>query len=246
MSKVKTLLVTGGSSDIGKSLIKELTNEYDRIWAHYNNNKEAILELSEGKKEVVVPIKADFSDKEDVKRMIEEIIESGFIPNHIVHLPAIKAHNKPFIKWEDNDYEKEFNVSVYSIINIIRGFIPYMEKNNYGKIVFVLSSFVSGVPPKYQSPYIMSKYALYGLMKNLAAEYSGKSVNINAVSPDMINTKFNDEIARKIKEINADKSPLKRNLEVMDVVPAIKFLLSEKANAISGVNIPITAGIEMV
>ena len=110
----------------------------------------------------------------------------------------------------------------------------------------MLSSFVEGVSPKYQSPYIVSKYALYGLMKNLAAEYSDKGIRINAVSPDMIDTKFNDKVVRKIKELNAEKSPLKRNLKPSDVTPVIEFLLSERAESISGMNIPVTAGIELV
>lgn len=59
-----------------------------------------------------------------------------------------------------------------------------------------MNTLVEGVPPKYQSPYIVSQYALYGLMRNLAAEYSGYGIQVNSISPDMIDTKFNTYYCR--------------------------------------------------
>lgn len=242
------LLITGASSDIGVELIKSIADNYDCIWAHYNSNPNAfnvISELRNSSVTKIIPVQADFSNTESVAAMLNLIADSQKFPDHVVHLSASKTKNKLFNMWATQDFNDEFTVAVSSIVEILNTLIPKMAANRYGKIVFMLSSFVAGVSPKYQSPYIVSKFALLGLMKNLAAEYSSKGITVNGISPDMIDTKFNDLVVRKIKELNAENSPLGRNLKVSDVIPAIKFLLSEEADTISGANIPITAGTEI-
>lgn len=243
---MRGILITGGSSELGIDLIERIQDKYDVIWGHYNKSAETLTELAGRIGPKLIPVQADFSDSKSVSNLINIIAQTENWPLDIVHLSAIGARNKPFSGWQAEDFEEEFLVEVSSIIKILDAFLPHMVEEHSGKVIFMLSSFVEGVSPKYQSPYIVSKYALYGLMKNLAAEYSDKGIRINAVSPDMIDTKFNDKVVRKIKELNAEKSPLKRNLKPSDVTPVIEFLLSERAESISGMNIPVTAGIELV
>ena len=125
---------------------------------------------------------------------------------------------------------------------ILQKFIPKMSKNKYGKIVFMLSAYLLGVPPKFQSPYITIKYALYGLMRTLASEYASRGITVNGVSPDMIETRFLSEIQEVIIKKNAEQNPLGRNMTVKDVIPIIDYLLSDKAEAVTGQNIGITGG----
>lgn len=237
--KDKVLLLTGGSSDIGIALIKEIEKNYGVIWVHYNNNPEKVNELKKNLGNKIKPIRADFSCMEDVLRLINTIYDSNEIPDHIVHLASPKSYNIKFHKTSWQEYQKMIDSSLRPIIVILEKFLPLMSKNKYGKVVFMLSSFVDGVNPKYQSPYIVSKYALYGLMRNLAAEYIEKGITVNAVSPDMIETKFIENISDIIKENNAVNSPLKRNLTVGDVIPTFKYLLSDGADTIYGQNIAI-------
>jgi len=125
---------------------------------------------------------------------------------------------------------------------ISQAFIPKMSKKNYGKIVFMLSAYLLGVPPKFQSPYVTVKYALLGLMKELAVEYASKGIMVNAVSPDMMETKFLSELPDLIKEQSAKNNPLGRNIYVKEVVPTIEYLLSSGSDAVTGQNIGITGG----
>ena len=76
----------------------------------------------------------------------------------------------------------------------------------------------------------------------MAVEYAGKGITINGISPEMIETKFLSETPELIVKSNARENPLGRNLVVGDVVPAIKFLLSDQAGCITGQNIAITGG----
>ena len=132
--------------------------------------------------------------------------------------------------------------SLYSLICITQAFIPSMKKRHYGKIIVMLSICTRGVPPKFLSSYVVSKYALLGLVKSLSSDYSDKGIQVNAVSPEMIDTKFLDNIPDFVKQQSADSSPLKRNLTVTDVIPAFEFLLSDSSNSITGENFCITGG----
>lgn len=238
----KVLLVTGASSDVGSALIADISHRYDAIWAHYCSSPGKIeeMQISHGWK--ILPVKANFSSEESTAGMIRQIMESGRIPDHIVHLSALKTVNKKFPKFTWKDYQNGIDTSLRSIVMIAEAFLPQMAKQHYGRIVFMLTSYLLGVPPKFQSPYITVKYAQYGLMKNLAAEYADKGITVNAVSPDMIETKFLADIPELVIEQNAVRSPLKRNLGTGDVIPAFRYLLSDEAEAVTGQNLGVTGG----
>lgn len=239
----KILFVTGSSSDIGMALIRNIVDEYDFIWAHYNRSVDRLNELREELGEKLCPVQADFGSEDSVKELIKCILDSNHYPDHIVHLAAPKTFNQRFHKCNWNDYQNGIDTSLKSIVLILEALIPKMIKNKYGKIVFMLTSYVVGVPPKYQSPYITVKYALYGLMRNLAFEYAEKGIMVNGISPDMIETRFLEDIPEIVVMQNAEKNPLKRNLMVGDVVPAFQYLLSDGADAVTGMNLSITGGV---
>ena len=174
--------------------------------------------------------------------MIDGMIKEQWLPDHIVHLAAPKTTNERFHKMDSVRLDQAFEVSVRSIFHILQSFMPHMSKQKYGRVVFMLTSYCLGLPPKYQSAYVTSKYALLGLMKALATEYDSKGITVNGISPEMIDTKFLSDLPDLIVEENAAKSPLKRNLQVDDVVPMLAYLLSDAAEAITGQNIAITGG----
>jgi len=106
----------------------------------------------------------------------------------------------------------------------------------------MLSSVTISTPPKYLMSYNMIKFTLLGLMKSLVSDYSGKRININAVSPSMINTKFLSNIDSRIIELNATNSNENKNADICDIVPTIKFLLSKDSNYINGINLNVSNG----
>lgn len=242
MKNDKVLLVTGASSDVGAELIRHVGNNYTKVWAHYRSSSDVIDGLKSELGDKIIPVQADFSSHASTISFIDAIKESGDYPDHIVHLSAQKAYNLQFHKHSWDNFQKEIDTSLRSITMILQEFIPKMVKKNYGKVVFMLSAYLIGVPPKFQSPYITIKYALLGLMRNLAAEYATKGITVNAVSPDMMDTKFLSELPELIKEQSAKNNPLGRNLRVDEVVPTMEYLLSAGSDVVTGQNIGVTAG----
>jgi 3-oxoacyl-[acyl-carrier protein] reductase len=108
--------------------------------------------------------------------------------------------------------------------------------------VIALSSVVINIPPKALAQYTTIKYAMLGLAKSLASEYSDKNIQINTVFPSMIETKYLDNINDKLVELCAYNHPHKRNALIDDTTLIINMLISKESDYINGVNIPITGG----
>lgn len=240
----KNLFITGASSEIGIQVLKEIYMDYQTVYVQYRTMNDglhkAILEASEKVK--VVPLEADLLDQESVSKMLADLCGMEHAPNHIVHLPAPKAYNKQFHKDQWENFQKGWEISVHSIVEILQALIPKMAKERYGRIVLMLTSCTLNIPPKFQASYITVKYALLGLMKALSAEYAEKGITVNGISPDMINTKFLSEIPELIVEQNAADSPLGRHIYMEELTPVIKYMLSDAGAGMTGQNIGITGG----
>ncbi|MBF0467001.1 MAG: SDR family oxidoreductase [Nitrospirae bacterium] len=236
------LLVLGASSDIGVEIIRNVYSENTVIIAQYNSSKDKIGILQNQLGKNIIPIKADFLIEEDALDLISFVSNNYSHPTKIVHLSAPKMS---YIRFKDihwNHFKNYFDIQIKSIVMILNKFLPIMARLKYGKVVFMISSCTFNIPPKALAHYVTVKYALLGLMKALASEYADKNIQINAVSPSMVETSFLSEIPDKIVEMEAEQNPLKRNATPMDIAPIVKFLLSDDSAFITGTNIPISGG----
>ena len=237
----KIYLILGASSDLGKSLISELIDKDNIVIAHYYRNQTIIQEIKKLNPDGDIrEIKADLSDMTAVKEMIDVIDSWQLSPTHIVNLCANTFQHTRMSQWQYNVVDRDMKIQVFAFAEVMKKYLPVMAKNNYGKIVVMLTAYTIGTPPKNMAGYCTVKYALLGLMKSIASDYGDQGININGVSPGMINTKFIDGIGRKIKEFTAESNPRHRNLEVEDVVPTIKMLLSDSTEFMNGTNINLS------
>ncbi|MCR5672054.1 MAG: SDR family oxidoreductase [Butyrivibrio sp.] len=245
MNSKKSFLILGASSDIGTALVKELNKKYSEshFCLHYNHGLKGLEDIKPENGNTFEMIQADFTSADDVQKMIAGLKEKEFSPTHIVHLPAAKL---VYTRLKDFDLERVQNsamIQVYSFVEVLKAFLPAMVKRkDHNKVVAVLSSVVGGQPVKSMLEYTMVKSMLYGVVRQLAADNAGNKININAVSPSMVETKLLSDIDSRLVEMAADDSAEKRNATVDDVVPSILFLLSEDSNYINGINLNVSNG----
>lgn len=90
----------------------------------------------------------------------------------------------------------------------------------------------------------MAKYALMGMGKSLAAEYASKGIQVNMISPSMLETKFLANVYDGVVEQTAAANPAKRNARPEDVAGLIEYLFSDSNTFVTGANIPVTSGEE--
>jgi 3-oxoacyl-[acyl-carrier protein] reductase len=234
-------LIIGGDSDIASTLIDRMKGI---VVAHYYNSKEKVEEKNTDSREILT-VFGDLSSISGITDFIAEVVNTNIRISRIVHLPASPPIPKRLTKIEIMDLQRELNIQVISAMMILKEFLPNMVKQHYGRVAIILTSYCMGTPPKYLAEYVVSKYALMGLMKSLAAEYAGKGVTINAVAPSMIETGFLSTLPDFEIEASAKANPMGRNARPEDIISVIEFLLSDAVEYMTGAIIPITGGSSM-
>lgn len=233
----KIYLITGASSDIGMEFIQRVSRKDTKalFYAHYRTMNGRLKSLKTGLGDRMELIQADLSAPDGTLRVIDAVRE---VPTYILHLPAGRIEYRRFRQIEAGELQREMQIQVYSLLEIYKVLLPKMARAGYGRSVAVVTSYTSGMPPKFLGMYITVKYALLGLVKSAAAEYMGKGILINALSPNMVETKFLQALDQRVVEMISQQSSIGRNLMVREVVTAIEFLLSDE-NPMCGENLVI-------
>ena len=139
-----------------------------------------------------------------------------------VHLPAPKAFPLQFKKLSWDVFRDHLEISFRSAVLISHEIIPAMAKKKEGRVLLMSSYYgTEEGTPNFLAPYVSVKSAMLGLMRSLAKEYGGKNLKINAIAPDLTDTKFLDEMPQIMKETVAATSERGRMLsaeEVADVM----------------------------
>ncbi len=233
------ILITGATSDLGYKYLKNFTKKDFKIIALYRDLDERLNELEQNYSLDIKKIKCDFLDLNNLSLLLKEVIKEYNIIK-VLHIAAPKVQQERFNKIELQIFERDLQIQLYSIIEILKNIIPSMKKNKEGKIAIMLSSCTVGVPPKFWTSYVVSKYALLGLIKSLAIEYSAFNIQINGVSPSMMETKFLENMDERMIEMAKNSHPMKRNIEIKEVFTTLDYLLFEASSFLTGNNIVLS------
>lgn len=242
----KVYLITGASSEVGMAYIRQLdtsTTEKVVVVAHYANNK---CELEELQKDLVnvnlYLVQADLSLEDGADKVCAFVNEQGLEVTHVLHLAASSYSFMKIKKWDEEKVRKEMQIQFFSFASMMKEILPKMAKCGYGRVCVMLSASVLGTPPKFTSNYVAVKSALLGYVKAAAAEYGEKGICINGISPNMMETKFLQNIDERIVQMTAESSAMKRNIRVDEAVRGIAYLLSDEASYINGTNLNLSGG----
>lgn len=235
-------LITGASSDVGIALIRRVLQPEDVVIAQGAGDLSGLAQLCQDYPGQIRTYDVDLTDEAATGLFIRDVAANYPLPTHIVHLPALRVINTKFKNFDEERFDKDLSVQVRSAVKICKTFVPKMAKAKRGRVLFMLTSYLLGMPPKNTAAYVMAKSTLQGLAKSLAADYAGTGVTVNCVMPSMMETKFLADTSDLIVQASAEANPMGRNARVSDVVPAMAFLLGEEAGFITGVTLPITGG----
>ncbi len=239
------LLVTGASSDVGRALLARLASRDAVIYAHHAGGGDKLRSQIAGLTGParIIPVQADFRVPSEVEALVDTVRQGHGTPNKIVHLSALPLALRRFSQFDWNDLEADLAVSVRSITTILRAFLPELAKQGVpGRVVILLSSVTVGEPPKGLAAYTLVKFMLLGLVRALATEYADKRIGVNAISPYTMDTPFLARVPHKFAELTAGQNPMGRNARPEDVAPVLELLLSNEAEFVTGVNLPIAGG----
>jgi len=244
LSNKKVALVTGASRGIGEEIAYKLASENYIVIVNYKKNKElanktvsSIISLGG----TAVSICADISIEDEVNLMAKTILKKWGRCDLIIHgaTPSIKS-----IKAEETSYEDisaYLDVYLKGAILLVNLFLPNMKINQFGRFVFLGTSYLYATPPSGMAAYVCAKEALWGYTKALSNEIAHNGITVNMVSPSLTVTDLTTDVPARIKEVEAFKNPTRRLVTTSDIANQVLHLCSENSSYINGVNLPITA-----
>ncbi|MBE6160975.1 MAG: SDR family oxidoreductase [Firmicutes bacterium] len=240
----KVVLVTGGTRGIGKSVVETFAkNNYDVVINYINSDEIAynLKEYIETKYKVKVLLtKADISDEEQVKEMINIIIKTFNKLDCVINNAGIAIDTTFEMKKKEN-FRRILDVNLIGPFLVSKYAYEHLKKEDNPSIVNVSST--NGIDTIYPESmdYDASKAGLISLTKNLAIEFA-PNVRVNSVAPGWVNTDMNKELDKDfIKEENK-KILLNRFANPEEIANVIYFLASDSASYINGEIIRVDGG----
>lgn len=240
----KIALVTGGTSGIGKEIVKQLLLKGCFVFINFGHNKNQMLEAKEELKQISDNfkfIKADISNEEEVNNMMNTIKDKFGKLDYLVNNAGTNIDG--FIEDLDiNDFKKVINVNLIGKVICTKYAIPLLRKGNNSSIVNIASR-LGTRPCEEASAYCSAEAGIINFTMASALELSKYNIRVNTVSPGLTNTPL-AMAGWTEKEIEEQKNnnPLKRIGETVDIANTVLYLLSDKASYINGENINVNGG----
>ncbi|GAB6077256.1 3-oxoacyl-[acyl-carrier-protein] reductase [Desulfurobacterium crinifex] len=236
--KGKVVLVTGGTRGIGRA-IAERFKDVGAVVYITGTNEEKTKAVAE---EIGVNgVKMDVTDREEVKRVVSEILEKEGQIDVLINNAGI-TKDTLFMRMKDEDWDSVINTNLNGVYNVTRAVVPAMVKKRSGNIINI-SSVVGFTGNVGQVNYSATKSALIGFTKSLAKELGGRGIRVNCIAPGYITTDMTEKIPAKIKEELLKSIPLKREGEPKEIADVCLFLASNMASYITGTVIHVNGGL---
>ncbi len=223
----KVILVTGASRGIGNNIAKTLAKE-NMVIANYNKSKNEAIKLKEDlqKENINIDIiKADVSNRSEVKEMIEQILKKYGRIDVLINNAGISQY-KLFTDITDEEWDNIINVNLKSNFIVTQEVVKNMISRKSGLIINISSIWgVTGAAM--EVAYSTSKAGIIGLTKSLAKELGPSNIRVNAIAPGMIDTSMNSKFSEEEIDDIKEEIPLERIGKPAEVTKCIKWLLED-------------------
>jgi len=245
MSPVKggSVLVTGGTRGIGKTIALRLASEgAARIALGYmRNDAAAEAAAEEVRKAGAEPLLVRGNVASD--KVIAELASHG--PYAVVVHNAATGVIKPALETEDKHWDWTLNANARALLSLARACAPDMES---GSSIVAISSLGA---QRVLENYVLvgtSKAALESVVRYLAVELAPRGIHVNAVSAGVVETEALDHFPNREEMLHSGKTrtPAGRLVEPDDIAGAVAFLCSPDAQMVCGQTLIVDGGYSLL
>lgn len=234
-------IVTGAASGLGLAIAKKL---------HAEGAQVALLDLNHESLEAVkaqlgpraVSFAIDLTKEDRVANVVNQIAETfGRIDILVNSAGVTGATNIKSHEVETDNLRFVFEVNFMALFFTSRAVLPWMLKNNYGRILHIAS--IAGKEGNAgMLAYSASKAAVIGMTKVQGKEYAESGITVNALAPAVIQTPMVDAMPEAQVKYMTDKIPMKRCGTLDEIAHMAAFIVSREAAFTTGFTFDMTGG----
>ena len=227
----KNIVIVGGSSGIGLSLVKLLRGKNANI---YNISRSAADEWPDSIQHLSLDVLNDLS------------LLTAYLPEQVHGLVyCVGSINlKPFTRLTEDDFINDYRINVIGAARVIQQAIKPLKAAGGASIV-LLSSVAARTGMGFHASIAAAKSAVEGMALSLAAELAPQHIRVNVIAPSLTDTPLAQNLLNtpEKQEASARRHPLGKYGSPEDISSAIAFLLSDDANWMTGQVIGIDGGL---
>ena len=222
---MRKIVVVGGSKGIGQAIVASLVEENVVI----NISRSAPLQPHANLTHYNCDILTDELPE------IEAVDTLIYCPGSI--------NLKPISRLKLTDFREDFEINVIGAVKAVQKYLPKLKNGNSPSIL-MFSTVAAKLGMPYHASIAASKAAIEGLAKSVGAELA-PNIRVNVIAPTVTETDLAAKLLRNEKMVEniTDRHPLKKFLKPNEVADLATFLISEKANSISGQIFELDCGI---
>jgi 3-oxoacyl-[acyl-carrier protein] reductase len=183
-------------------------------------------------------VACDVSERDQVEAAIRKTVDAFGRLDILVCCAGITRDNL-IHKMSDDDWDGVINTHLKGTFLSAQAAQRVMVPQRYGKMVFLSSTSADG--NRGQTNYSTAKAGLQGMARTLAIELGPFGINVNAVAPGFVETRMTEATARRMgvdwedfKKAAAERTPVRRIGQPVDIANVIAFLCSDAAGFVSG------------
>ena len=241
--KNKNAVITGAAQGFGFAISKRFASSGANLFLIDKDETELNIakETNEIKNSVSQTYAGDITNFEEIESTINSIIQNYsnidiFVNNAGIAGPSFKTWEYP-----QKDWKSVVDIDLNGTFNCCKAVVPFMIKQNYGRIVNIASIAGKEGNPN-ASAYSAAKAGVIALTKSLGKELAEYNIAVNCVTPAAAKTRIFDQISKEHIDYMLSKIPRKRFVLVDELASMVAWLSSEENSFTTGAVFDISGG----
>lgn len=236
------VLVTGCSRGVGLEICRVLLNQGHTVYGVARSHTEEFKTLEGMYPDFLFFKSVDLGNSEDIHKLVfkefitNKVILHGFVNN------AAMAYDDIVTNLNLDKLQKMYAVNVFTPMMLTKYAIRNMLLHHTQGSIIHISSISVHTGYKGLAMYASSKGALEAFSKDTAREWGELGIRSNVVVPGFMETAMSSTLTAEQKDRIYKRTSLKKATSIESVAETVAFLLSEKAQSITGQNIHVDAG----
>ena len=225
--KNRVAVVTGGAQGFGLAITERFIESGAKVVIWDIDENEAKKAMAKVKSKNLSYQIVDVSDFNKINEKLTEIESMHGKIDIFINNAGVAGMNTTVAQYPIEEWNKVINLNLNAVFYCCKAVVPFMEKNNYGRIVNIASIAGKEGNPN-ASAYSTSKAGVIGLTKSLGKELAQKNIAVNCVTPAAAKTRIFDQMTEEHINYKLSKIPRNKLAKVEELASLVTWLSSEE------------------